>query len=174
VSPVASTHLSSLNSYVNSTNSYLSSLLSIKTGIETDKENLIQTSYTITNQETVVAQKNTALDDANKNLSYCTIYAPFSGIVSAVNVKNGDSVSTGTALAKIITKDVVANISLNEVDASKVALGQKVVTTFDAINGLTLSGVVYSIDTIGTVSQGVVSYSVQINFATQDSRVKPE
>ena len=173
INTISNTHLTSLNGYVNATNTYLSSLLSIKTSIETDKENLIQTTYDIADQETLVAEKKTALDDANKNLSYCTIYAPFSGIISAVNVKVGDSVSTGTALAKIITKDVVANVSLNEIDASKVKIGQKVTTTFDAIDGLTLTGVVASIDTIGTVSQGVVSYSVQINFDTQDSRLKP-
>ena len=170
---ISTTHLTSLNSYINSTNTYLSSLLSIRNTIESDKESLIQTSYDITDQENLVADKTTALEDANKNLSYCNIYAPFSGIISAVNVKNSDSISSGTVLAKIITKDVVADVSLNEIDASKVKIGQKVATTFDAIDGLTLNGTVTSIDTIGTVSQGVVSYNVQINFDNQDSRVKP-
>jgi len=170
---ISNTHLTSLNGYVNTTNSYLSSLLSIKTNIETNKENLVQTGYDLTNQENVVAEKQKALDSANKNLSYCYIYAPFSGVVSSTNVKVGDSVSTSTALAKIITKDVVANVSLNEVDASKIELGDKVTNTFDAVDNLTLTGVVASIDTMGTVSQGVVSYNVQINFDTQDSRIKP-
>jgi len=173
MSPVSNTHLSSLNGYVNTTNNYLSSLLTIKTTIETDKENLIQTSYDITDQQNLVANKQATLDDAKKTLSDCYIYAPFSGIVSTVSSKVGDSVSSGTAIANIITKDVIANISLNEVDASKVKLGQKVTTTFDAIDGLTLTGVVSSIDTVGTVSQGVVSYNVEINFDTQDARVKP-
>jgi len=169
----SNTHLSSLSGYVNTTNSYLSSLLSTKTSIETDKENLIQTSYDISDQESLVAEKKTALDDADKNLSYCFIYAPFSGVVSTVSVKTGDSVSSGTVLAKIVTKDVIASVSLNEVDASKVKIGQKVITTFDAVDGLSLTGVVNGIDTVGTVSQGVVSYTVQINFDTQDPRLKP-
>jgi HlyD family secretion protein len=170
---ISSTHLSNLSSYVNTTNSYLSSLLSTKTSIETDKENLIQTSYDIADQENLVTEKQIALDDANKNLSYCYIYAPFSGVVSTVNVKTGDSVSSGTVLAKIVTKDVIATVSMNEVDASKIRIGQKATTTFDAVDGLTLTGVVGSIDTVGTVSQGVVSYNIQINFDTQDSRIKP-
>ena len=170
---ISNTHLSNLSGYVSTTNGYLSSLLSIKTNIEANKESLIQTGYDISDEENLVAEKQKALDDAKKNLSYCYIYAPFSGIISAVNVKAGDSVSSGTALAKIVTKDVIASVSLNEIDASKIKLGQKVTATFDAIDGLTLTGVVNSIDTIGTVSQGVVSYSVQIIFDTQDSRVKP-
>jgi len=169
----STTHLSSLSGYVNTTNSYLSSLLSTKTSIETGKENLIQTSYDISDQEKLVADKETALNNANKNLSYCYIYAPFSGVVSVVNVKVGDSVSSGTSLVKIVTNDVIAKVSLNEVDANKVKIGQKVTTTFDAIDGLTLTGAVASIDTVGTVSQGVVSYAVQIDFDTQDSRLKP-
>jgi len=170
---ISNTALSSLSGYVNTTSSYLSSLLSVRTNIETDKENLIQTSYNISDQENLVAEKKMALDDANKNLSYCFIYAPFSGVVSTVSVKTGDLVSSGTVLAKIVTKDVTASVSLNEVDASKVEIGQKVIITFDAIDGLSLTGVVNGIDTVGTVSQGVVSYTIQIIFDTQDSRVKP-
>jgi len=170
---ISTTHLSSLNGYVNTTNSYLSSLLSTKNSIETDKEDLIQTGYDIADQESLVAEKQTALDDANKNLSYCFIYAPFSGVVSTVNVKVRDSVSSGTTIAKIVTKDVIAIVSLNEVDTSKVKIGQKATTTFDAVEGLTLTGKVASIDTVGTVSQGVVSYNVEIDFDTQDARVKP-
>jgi multidrug efflux pump subunit AcrA (membrane-fusion protein) len=66
----------------------------------------------------------------------------------------------------------MAEISLNEVDVAKVAIGQKVTLTFDAIEGLSLTGVVSEIDTIGTVTQGVVTYNVKIAFDTQDERVK--
>jgi HlyD family secretion protein len=169
----SATHLSNLSSYTNTTNSYLSSLLSTKTTIETNKENLIETDYDIADQESLVADKQTALDEANKNLSYCSIYSPFNGVISEVDVKNGDSVSTGTTIAKIVTKETIAEISLNEIDAAKVKIGQKATITFDAISNLTLTGQVFSIDTVGTVSQGVVSYAVKINFDTQDDRVKP-
>ncbi len=169
----SNTHLTSLNSYLNTTNSYFSSLLSIKNTLEADKESLINTDYTITDQEALVTTKQTALDDAKTNLSYCFVYSPFNGIISAVNSKNGDSVSTGTAIAKIITKEAVAEISLNEIDAAKVKIGQKTTITFDAISDLTLTGKVIYIDAVGTVSQGVVSYIVKINFDTQDDRIKP-
>ena len=55
---------------------------------------------------------------------------------------------------------------------AKVKVGQKVTLTFDAIEDLSITGEVAEIDTLGTVSQGVVNYAVKIVFDTQDERVK--
>ncbi len=66
----------------------------------------------------------------------------------------------------------MATLSLNEVDAAKIAVGNKATLTFDAIDGLTLTGHVASIDAAGTVSQGVVSYALEIAFDAQDDRIK--
>ncbi len=169
----STTHLSSLSGYTNTTNSYLSSLLSTKTTIETDKENLIETDYTIADQEIQVKKMQDALDEANKTLSYCYIYAPFDGVIAEISVEKSDSVSTGTSIATLITKQRIAEITLNEVDVAKVKIGQKATLTFDALPELTLTGEVSEIDTVGTVSQGVVSYAVKITLDTQNEQVKP-
>jgi multidrug efflux pump subunit AcrA (membrane-fusion protein) len=66
----------------------------------------------------------------------------------------------------------MAEISLNEIDAAKVKVDQKATLTFDAIDDLTITGKVSDVDTVGTVSQGVVTYTVKIAFDTQDERVK--
>jgi HlyD family secretion protein len=140
------------------------SLLKLQTG--TDK-------LDIQSQELAVSQRVNALNDARQTLADYTIKAPFDGVVAALNVKVGDTVAQGTAVATLVTKQKIAVISLNEVDVSKIALGDKVTLTFDAVADLDISGAVAEIDTIGTVSQGVVSYNVKINFDTQDERVKP-
>ena len=44
--------------------------------------------------------------------------------------------------------------------------------TFDAIDGLDITGQVADLDTIGTVSQGVVTYNIKIVFDAQDDRIK--
>ena len=168
---LADTHLSTLNSYTSKTNSYLLNLLSIKNTIQTSKENLIGTTFDISDQEIKVSQAENNLTTAKENLANCYIRAPFDGIVAKINVKLGDTVS-GT-VATIITKQRMAEISLNEVDVAKVKVGQKATLTFDAVEGLTLSGKVAEIDTLGTVSQGVVNYTVKIIFDTQDERIKP-
>src|SRR3989344_1785815 len=92
---------------------------------------------------------------------------------SIINFKKGDSVSGGAVAATFITKQRLAEISLNEVDIAKIKVGQKSTLTFDAIPELSISGEVAEIDAIGTVAQGVVSYVVKITFDTDDSRVKP-
>ncbi len=83
------------------------------------------------------------------------------------------STSSGTVVATVITRQQIAEISLNEVDMAKVKVSQKTNLTFDAVEGLNIVGEVSEIDTLGTVSQGVVTYNVKINFDTQDERVKP-
>ena len=88
-------------------------------------------------------------------------------------MQKGQTISSGTSAITFITQSDVTSISLSEEDITKIKLGQKAVLTFDAISGLTVAGQVTEIDTIGTVSQGVVSYNVQITFDTQDSRIKP-
>lgn len=123
--------------------------------------------------KTSLQDKESNLAQLKKTLAEYTIVAPFDGTIAAVNVKNHESASPGTTVATLITNQKMATLSLNEVDAAKLQLGNKVTLSFDAIEDLTLTGVVAEIDSLGTVSQGVVSYSVKISFDTQDARVKP-
>ncbi len=118
-----------------------------------------------------LAKEAADLATQEANLADYTIVAPFSGTLSAVDVKVGDSAGS-SAVATIISTSQIATLSVNEVDAAKIHLGDKATLTFDAIDGLTLTGTVAEIDPAGTVSQGVVSYNLQISFDTQDTRVK--
>jgi len=189
---VADTHLASLNSYTGKTNTHLLNLLTIENTIQADKQAIINADRTISEKQASIAklqagtdaldiqtqelnikQKENALLDAKEKLADYSIQAPFDGIVSKVDIKKGDSASTGTAVATMITEQQIAEVSLNEVDAAKVKVGQKATLTFDAVDNLSITGKVLEIDTIGTVSQGVVSYTVKIGFDTQDQRVKP-
>ncbi|KKU16187.1 MAG: Efflux transporter, RND family, MFP subunit [Candidatus Giovannonibacteria bacterium GW2011_GWB1_45_9b] len=169
----ADTHLSALNTYTSKTNSYLLSLLTVKNTILNDKETLANTGFDITDQKIKVTQAENSLLDARQKLADYFIRAPFDGVIAVVNVEKGYSVSASTVVTTIITKQRTAKIAFNEVDVAKVKIGQKVTLTFDAIEGLSISGEVAEIDSIGTVSQGVVNYNVKIVFDTQDDRVKP-
>lgn len=173
IQSLSNTHLSSLNTYTGQTNNYISSLLSSKNTIQTDKETVINSDFDVQNQKIKVAQTQDALADAENTLADYSIYSPFGGVIANVNVKKGDTVSSGTVLVSIITKQQIAEISLNEVDAAKVKVDQKATLTFDALSDVTLTGKVSDVDTLGQVSQGVVSYGVQITLDTQDERVKP-
>jgi len=117
---------------------------------------------------------NDKLKDAKDNLEKHFIKAPFDGIVTKVNVKEGDIISTQTALLHFITQQKIVKVSLNEIDAVKVKVGQKVILTFDALPDLSLTGKVSEISPVGTVSQGVTSFDIKIVLDSDEERIKPE
>ncbi|MDD5146602.1 MAG: efflux RND transporter periplasmic adaptor subunit [Candidatus Pacebacteria bacterium] len=189
---LSNTHLSSLNAYTGTTNSNFSSLLSAQKSIEdskvaiTDAERSIQEKtlslaktkagaddLSIRAKKITIQQKEDALLTAQEALADCYIRAPFGGVIVKVSAKKGDTASSGTSLVTLATQQKIAEISLNEVDIAKVKKGQKATLTFDAVDGLSITGEVAEIDSLGTVSQGVVTYTVKIVFDTQDDRVKP-
>ena len=119
-----------------------------------------------------IADQERKLQQLKDDLANYVITAPFAGTLAVLNVERFDTVSTGSSVATLITKQKIAEISLNEIDVAKVKAGQKVTLTFDAVPDLTITGQVAEVDTVGTVSQGVVNYAIKITFDTQDDRVK--
>lgn len=173
-----------LNSWTSKINTHLLNLLSIKNSIENYK-NTIESSTRDIAQKTEALKKLIAGADSldirsqelivkQKEYSYQDYFikAPFSGSIAKINIKKTDNVSNGTNIATLVTKQKIADISLNEIDAAKITLGQKVTITFDAIENFSVTGKVIEIDLVGTVDQGVVTYNVKIGFDTQDDRVK--
>ena len=175
VSPnsASQTHLATLNTYTDKTNSHLVNLLAIKNTIRTDKEAIAGADLDLKSQELQLKAAENSLLDAKEKLSDYFIRAPSDGIAAKINFNKGEAVSGGAVVATFITRQRLAEISLNEVDVAKIKIGQKATLTFDAVPDLSISGEVAEIDAIGTVAQGVVSYTVKITFDTQDERVKP-
>lgn len=179
-----STEESLLATYTGDSNSHLLALLNIKDSIVAarysvaEKEESLKKliagtdSLDLASQKLTVVQRENALRDARETLSDSFIRAPFDGVVASVSVKRYDSVGSGTAVATLVTDQKIAELSLNEVDAARVASGDTATLTFDALEDLTLTGKVIEIDAIGTVTQGVVSYALKIGFDSQDERVK--
>ncbi len=183
-----STLLSSERTYLSTANSEQASLLAQKKSIATAKQAVRDDQHAITLLQVGNATDGTnpislqvsaqSIASAEQNLAQLrdaladyTVRAPFAGVLSTVSGTKGETASG--SLATLVTSQQIAQLSVNEVDAAKIAAGQKATLTFDAIEGLTLTGRVLSVDSVGTVSQGVVSYTVKIGLDTQDSRVKP-
>lgn len=181
----SNTHLSTLSTYMSQTNSFLNNLLNIKNTITSDLQSVPEKTesldkltagpdaFDVQSAQFTITQRKEALADAKNALADYYAYAPFDGTIAKINVQKGDTVSGGTAVATIITKQKIATITLNEVDIAKIKLGQKATVTFDALPDLSLVGTVAEIDTLGTVSQGVVTYAVKISLDTDDDQVKP-
>src|SRR3989344_2397184 len=176
---ILTTHLTLLNGYTADTNGHLLTLLGIKDTITTSKYSISEKTESlaelkagsdeidIKSSELTLKQRENALTDAKNALADYYVRAPFAGTIASIGAKKYDNAGSGTAIATLITNQKIAELSLNEVDAAKISIGDKATLTFDAIEGLTLTGEVAEIDTIGTVTQGVVSYKVKIGFDTE-------
>lgn len=114
-----------------------------------------------------------SLQQAQSTYSNYFVRAPFDGIVGRIPVSLYNSASGSTVIATIVGDQKITTISLNEVDAAKVRVGQPAQITFDAISGFTATGTVSQVDLVGTVSSGVVSYNVRIAIDTRDERIRP-
>lgn len=125
-----------------------------------------------------VQQRENALADAQQSLSNYTITAPFDGVMASVSVDIGASAvmasaNSSSALGTIVTDKKLAQVTINESDIIKVKLGQKAHMTFDAIDGLDVQGDVVEINTLGTVTSGVVTYKAKLAFNINDPRILP-
>lgn len=169
-------------------NTNLSALLSQKKALDAAKKAVVDSKNDLTllqvgnptgatpislqAQAADIASKKRKLQEAKSALSDYVITAPFGGTLATFTAKRGDTVSSAS-VGSLVTTETVAELSLNEVDAAKVKVGDKATMTFDALPDLTLTGKVVSTDAVGTVTQGVVSYTITLSLDVQDSRVKP-
>ena len=155
-------------------NSDLTSLLSVQKNIKSYKESLTDNiPYEIKELEITLSQKEEDLKTAKEKLNDYYLYAPFDGIITNLNVKKGDLVSSQTVVATLITKEKIIQVPFNEIDIVKIKLGQKAKITFDALGEQMFFGRVVEIDSTGTESQGVVSYNVKVALEEDNEDIKP-
>jgi len=134
----------------------------------------------------VVNQAQTALNSAW--LSYQqtspTIYAPISGTVTGLSLQvgsviastssNSNTTQTSTKIASVKTKAIpTVTVNLSEIDVPKIKMGNKATVTFDALPDKTFTGHVISIDTAGTISSNVTTYSTVIRLDLGSEAILP-
>jgi macrolide-specific efflux system membrane fusion protein len=127
--------------------------------------------------ETAVKSAEITLQDAEDNAAARTVTAGMDGVITTMSIENGDSLAGGTASASapvVITDPSVyeATVTIAESDISSVEVGQKATLAFDSLTDVNLSGTVTRVDTVGTNSSGVVSYSAVITPDVMESAVK--
>ncbi len=181
----SASYLNARNAYETAKQTQIQSLQSAQQSVDSATLNLQQAQANLALKKvppstsdvaTAQAQMYSAyaqLESAQNTYANCFVKAPFDGKIAALNAKVGDQAANSTVVATLITKQMYASVPFNEVDVAKIKIGQKATLTFDAIDTLSLTGGVGEVQTIGTVTQGVVNYTVKVAFDTQDERVKP-
>lgn len=132
-----------------------------------------------------------AYDDAVATAAGRTVKAPTSGSVVALNAVTGASVGTGGTtssgaegggsgpLVQIADlSQMTVKVQVNEVDISRIAVGQAARVTFSALPGTMLDAQVTRISTTATAdpyggSGGVVTYDVELLIPEPAPELKP-
>jgi RND family efflux transporter MFP subunit len=128
------------------------------------------------------AQANLVSASYSYRLTSPTITAPFSGTVGSVGLVEGMVMSSSTSTTNVNSQRVavikgdsspVVNVSISEVDVPNVKVGQKVTVTLDSISDKTFTGIVATVDRIGTISSNVTSYGVNIKLDSGSDLILP-
>jgi RND family efflux transporter MFP subunit len=141
------------------------------------------------NQSNVITQSQANLNNASLTyqLTSGTIIAPTAGMmgdliitkgmqIGSSNTTAGSSTNTSNqTIASIITGNATAvSISVAEVDAPQIQVGQAATITFDALPNKTFTGKIMGLDTTGAVSSGVTTYPAIIQLDdTTDASIFP-
>ncbi|HSX09553.1 MAG TPA: HlyD family efflux transporter periplasmic adaptor subunit [Candidatus Saccharimonadales bacterium] len=170
----------------------------LNSAVTTDQETFAADQTKYNQEDTQIAAANAQLNSAS--LSYqatqnSTVTAPISGTVANVSVQPGAAVtastvtttsnstsfgsssssssSGGSAVMSIGNYGQLSILAqVNEVDIPKIKVGQNATVTLDAFPDATYVGTVESVDSVGTISSGVVTYNVYINLVSPPSSIK--
>ncbi|SPF34221.1 Efflux transporter, RND family, MFP subunit [Syntrophobacter sp. SbD1] len=125
-----------------------------------------------------VAQSEATLKKDQETLAYCTVKSPVDGVVVDRRVNIGQTIVSSTAASSLflIAKDlhrIQVWASVNEADIGKIHEGQPVNFTVDAFGDQVFEGLVNKIRLNATMSQNVVTYTVEVNHDNSDGKLLP-
>ncbi len=151
---------------------------SYQAAYETAKATVAVGEATIVQAEKAVLQAQASLDRTKTNLGYCTIKSPVKGVIVDRRVNIGQTVVASLSAPSIflIAKDLKRMqvwASVNEADIGSIHAGQPVSFTVDAYPGQTFRGEVGKIRLNASMTQNVVTYTVEITTDNSDGKLLP-
>jgi HlyD family secretion protein len=125
-----------------------------------------------------LAQAEAVLRRAERNLSYCTITSPVKGVIIDRRVNIGQTVvaSLNAPSLFLIAKDLKRMqvwVAVNEADIGKIRAGLPVTFTVDAFPGETFRGQVGKVRLNASMTQNVVTYTVEVVTDNSSGRLLP-
>ena len=121
-----------------------------------------------------VQSASAQVESANAILAKTMIVAPFDGIVTKMDAKEGESTTLGTTYASMISANSFEVESyVSESDIAKVKVGQIARVTLDTYGkDVIFPATVYEVDPAETVVDGVTTYKIKLSFDQKDDRIK--
>jgi len=123
-------------------------------------------------------QAQAALDGAQRNLDFCIIKSPVTGVIIDRRVNIGQTVvaSLNAPSLFLIAEDLTKMqiwVAVNEADVARIKPGAPVTFTCDAFPGRQFAGMVGKVRLNATMTQNVVMYTVEVNTENPDNVLLP-
>ncbi|WP_041076383.1 efflux RND transporter periplasmic adaptor subunit [Thermotoga caldifontis] len=113
----------------------------------------------------LIQQREIELELAKRDLENCKIVSPINGVITSIDIKEGDLVSSGKIVGRVVNLEkLYVSASVDEVDYPKIALGQTATVSFGAIEGLNVSARVTYISSVAETSQGIVVVPIELDL----------
>ncbi len=110
-----------------------------------------------------------------KELADTRLYAGINGIIASVDKNLNDTVKAGERVLRIInTKKMKSIVEVDELDAPKLKIGQKVIFHFDALPSIEATGRVSEIPVESTVtSEGIAVVDTELTLDNPPKEIMP-
>jgi RND family efflux transporter MFP subunit len=122
--------------------------------------------YAVAEQQYNQAQAN--LQDANTQLGYTLIFAPITGVVSAISTQEGETVTAGFATPNFLTLLDLSRLEVwayvDEMDIGRIRIGQNASFTVDTYGDHEFDGQVSAIYPEPQIRNNVVDYVTVVRF----------
>ncbi|WP_308638211.1 efflux RND transporter periplasmic adaptor subunit [Paenibacillus silvisoli] len=116
-------------------------------------------------QQLAIEQSQSTIADLQDSEGGETVTAPIDGTVTTLNVVAGDSLNPSTELLEIANyASLQMVVGIDELDISKVKIGQSATVSVEALAEQSFTGKVVKIADEGTASNGVASFDVTIGL----------
>jgi multidrug efflux pump subunit AcrA (membrane-fusion protein) len=113
-----------------------------------------------------VEEARARLSAVNARLAYRSIVAPFSGVITHLDLTEGE-VTTNNAVITLLSPDAFSlTARVPEIDVTKIQPSQKVSLVFDANEEETVLGEVRFVSPNATMIDGVAYFETKITFST--------
>jgi len=145
---------------------------------EVAKANLAAAEAAVEQAKAALAQAKASLTTAQINLGYCTIKSPVKGVIVDRRVNIGQTVVSSLSAPSLflIARDlrrIQVWVSVNEADIGSISKGQPVTFTVDAYPGRVFQGRVNQVRLNATMTQNVVTYTVEVGTNNDDGKLLP-
>lgn len=122
--------------------------------------------------EAQVQQAQVGLDMARARLEDAELTAPFAGYLASWDASVGTLVSPGAPVGLLVDESRYrVDVTIDETEIGQIAVGQSATLELDAHPGVSLKGRVSHVDLVGTPTQGIVMYTVQIELEPLDTDI---